>query len=227
MDHLPPVYPVGLVVQGQRCLVVGGGRVAAGKISGLLACGATVTVVAPEVHEAVALLAHEGAIAAIEGPPLDLQIREYRRGEAGGYRLVLTATGDPNVDGLVHRDAQSAGVWVNSADDVAHCSFLLPAVIRDGQVTVAVSTSGASPALAVWLRDRISETLGTGVGKLAELMAQARARIKDRGGRTDEVDWRNLLEGDLASVVAEGRIDEARKLLEAVVEGKDRGPSVG
>jgi len=211
------IFPVGLNVEGQPCLVVGGGRVAARKIAGLLACRAAVTVVAPEAHEAVRLLAAEGVIAAVDGAPLNLQIRPYERGEAARYRLVFTATGHPDVDAAVYEDAHRAGVWVNSADDAGHCTVLLPAVLRDGPVTVSVSTSGTSPALAVWLRDRLADLLGGGLGELAQLMADARERVKERTGTTEGVDWNALLEGPLPSLVAGGRIEEARTLLDEAV----------
>ncbi len=141
-----PIYPVGLVVQGRRCLVVGGGRVAARKIGGLLSCGAAVTVVAPEVHVAIGELAESGVIAAIDESPLEVHIRPYRSGEAADYLLVVAATGEAAVDDEVHRDAVGAGIWVNVADDPSRCTFVLPAVARDGVVSVAVSTAGASPA---------------------------------------------------------------------------------
>ncbi|MHB8593011.1 MAG: precorrin-2 dehydrogenase/sirohydrochlorin ferrochelatase family protein [Acidimicrobiales bacterium] len=214
-----PLYPVGLLVGGRRCLVVGGGRVAARKIASLLACGAAVTVVAPEAHEAVALLVGEGAIAAIDGPPLDLQLRPYRDGEAADYRLVITATGDAAVDGAVHRDAEAAGVWVNSADDPDHCTAVLPAVWRQGGVTVAVSSGGASPALSTWLRSRIAEVLGPTVGELAELLGEARRRVQAQGRSTEEVDWPALLAGPLPELVRQGRVPEARALLEEATDG--------
>jgi len=121
-----PIYPVGLVVKGRRCLVVGGGRVAARKIGGLLACGAAVSVVAPEVHVAIGELTDSGVIAAIDESPLEVQIRPYAAGEAAHYVLVIAATGDPAVDDAVYEDAQSAGVWVNVADDPSRCSVVLP-----------------------------------------------------------------------------------------------------
>jgi siroheme synthase-like protein len=214
-----PLYPVGLVLGGRRCLVVGGGRVAARKIASLLQCGATITVVAPEVHEALGLLAEAGAIEAIDGPPLDVQLRPYRPGEAAGYHLVVTATGDGEVDALVHRDAEEAGGWVNSADDPAHCSFVLPAVWRAGPVSVAVSTNGNSPALAAWLREQLAEILGPGVGTLAELLGEARRRLQDQGRSTEEVDWEALLKGSLPELVRQGRLTEARAQLDAVIEG--------
>jgi len=213
------IFPVGLVVRGQPCLVVGGGRVAARKIGALLAAGAAVTVVAPEAHEAVRALAEGGDLEAIDDHPLDLQLRPYRAGEAAGYRLVLAATGDPAVDVEVHRDAEAAGVWVNSADDPDHCSALLPAVHRDGPVTVTVSTGGASPAMASWLRDRIAEWLGLGLGELAALLAEGRETLREQGRSTAQVDWRALLEGPLPDLVRAGRIDEARQLLGEAING--------
>src|SRR6185437_5958070 len=98
------------------------------------------------------------------------------------FRLVVTATGRPEVDGAVHDDAEAAGVWLNSADDRAHSSFILPAVHRDGSVTVAVSTGGLSPAFASWLRDRLAAECGEHAGALAALIGEARERLR-RAGR--------------------------------------------
>jgi siroheme synthase-like protein len=219
------LYPVGLVVADRPCLVVGGGRVAARKISGLLRCGAIVTVVAPEAHVAVGLLAQDGAFDRIQGPPMTVHLRPYRPGEAAAYRLVVTATGDPSVNADVYRDAEEAGVWVNSADDPDRCTFVLPAVTRDGSVTVAVSTGGSSPALASWLRRRIADTVVPGLGPLAELLDEARASIHARGASTESVDWEALLDGPLPALVLEGDEAAARRLLDAAVEGATPAPS--
>jgi precorrin-2 dehydrogenase len=218
-----PLYPVCLVVRGRRCLVVGGGRVAARKVASLLECGAAVTMVAPEAHEALGALASSGVIAAIDGPPLDVQLRPYQSGEAARYQLVVTATGNREVDAAVHGDAEAAGVWVNSADDPAHCSFVTPAVWRATPVSVAVSTGGASPALATWLRDRVSEALGGDVATLAELLSELRQRLQAQGRPTQDVDWRALLQGPVPELVRAGRIDEARALLARAAEAP-QGP---
>jgi len=210
-----PIYPVGLVVKGRRCLVVGGGRVAARKISGLLACGAAVTMVAPEVHVAIGELTAAGVVAAIDESPLEVQIRPYRSGEAANYLLAVAATGEASVDEVVHRDALAAGVWVNVADDASRCTFILPAVARDGTVSIAVSTAGASPALAGWLRDRIVLALGPNLGDLAALLEEGRRRIHDQGGSTETLDWRAVLDGPLPEMVRQGRIDDARAALDA------------
>jgi siroheme synthase-like protein len=218
------LYPVGLIVAERPCLVVGGGPVAARKIAGLLACRADVTVVAPEAHVALGILAREGVFDLLAGPHLKVHLRPYRPGEAADYRLVVTATGDPAVDASVQRDAEAAAVWVNSADDPDHCTFVLPAVSREGPVTVAVSTGGSSPALASWLRDRIVEALGAGVGELATLLDEARRRLRERGASTESVDWRALLDGPLPELVARGETAAARRLLDAAVDRASPSP---
>jgi precorrin-2 dehydrogenase / sirohydrochlorin ferrochelatase len=213
-----PLYPVGLVVRGRRCLVVGGGRVAGRKVRSLLQCGAAVTIVAPEVHGALRLLAEDGPPGAAGEHPVDVQRRRYERGEAAGYRLVVAATGDPDVDAAVYEDAEAAGVWVNTADDPAHCTMVLPAVWRTGAVTVSVSTGGVSPALAGWLRTRVAESVGEHVGRLAALLGEARRRLQDEGRPTDSVDWLAILEGPVPALVAQGRLADARAAISLVAE---------
>lgn len=207
----PGLYPVALNVAGRNCLVVGGGAVAAGKVLGLVRSGAVVTVVAAEPGAALeAVLAPENA----PGPgSITVERRPYRAGEAAGYRLVVTATGTGEVDGTVVADAEAAGVWVNSADDPERSTFYLPSVHRDGPVVVAVSTGGASPALATWLRRRAGVQLGPDLGTLALLLEEARRRLQAAGRPTDSVDWQTLLDGSLPDLVRDGRMDEARRLV--------------
>lgn len=213
-----PQYPVSLVVSGRRCLVVGGGPVAARKVAGLLDGGARVTVVAPEVSEVVHSLA-EGLAGPGTTARLTIETRPYRSPEAADYRLVITATGHPEVDHAVFADAEAAGVWVNSADDVGNCSFLLPAVHRAGTVTVAVSTGGASPALARWLRTRAAATLDFDVAVVAELLDEARSLVKETGRSTESLDWDRILDSRVVPLVREGRADQARAVLRTFVDG--------
>jgi precorrin-2 dehydrogenase / sirohydrochlorin ferrochelatase len=198
-------YPVSLDVSNRPCLVVGGGRVGARKARGLLECGADVTVIAPSLSS---------DMEALEPRLHGLERRPYRRGDAAPFRLVVTATGLPEVDAAVFADAETSGVWVNSADDRAHSSFILPAVYRDGAVTMAVSTGGLSPALASWLRDRVATQCGEGVGALAQVLGEARARMLRAGQRRDAVEWVRLLDGPLPALVRSGDADNAKAIVD-------------
>jgi siroheme synthase-like protein len=157
-----PQYPVLLDLRGRPCLVVGGGRVALGKVRGLLAVDATVTVVAPDVFDELA--------------QLDVTVvrRPYEAGDLAGVRLAVAATDDPAVNHRVFLDGEAAGVWVNSADDPENCAFTLPAIARQGPITVAVSTGGHSPALASWLRDRLADEVGPEYEVLLQLLTERR-----------------------------------------------------
>ena len=208
-EQAPPAfYPVSLDVTGRACLVVGGGTVAARKARTLLDCGALVTVIAP-------LLAPE--MEELADRLHTVERRAYASGDAARFRLVMTATGLPDIDGAVHADAEAAGVWINSADDRAHSSFILPAVYRDASVTVAVSTGGLSPAFASWLRDRLAGACGGDVGALAALIGEAREQLKRDGRPGDSVDWTALLDGPLLDYVRAGDWDNAQAIVTAAV----------
>ena len=213
-----PLYPVNLGVAGRRCLVVGGGRVAARKIAGLLACGANVTVVAPDIADEIANLGGPTTAAG----SVEIARRRYTPGEAAHYRLVIAATGDRPVDRAVAADAEAAGVWVNVADDPSACTFTLPAIHRDGAVTVAVATSGTSPATAAWLRDRLAVAAGPGIGDLANLLAGARDRLQRHGIATEAMSWGRLLD-TIAGMVASGDVEQARRLVAAWEADQVRG----
>ncbi|HEX3461485.1 MAG TPA: bifunctional precorrin-2 dehydrogenase/sirohydrochlorin ferrochelatase [Acidimicrobiales bacterium] len=207
-----------LVVSGRRCLVVGGGAVAARKVEGLLDCGALVTVVAPDVSDVIHALG-VGLGTRDTTALLTIETRPYRSPEAADYRLVVTATGRPDIDHAVFADADAAGVWVNSADDVDNCSFLLPAVHRVGNVTVAISTGGSSPALAGWLRTRLAATVDFDVAVVAELLDQARSLVKGAGRSTESLDWGAILDSQVVPLVRQGRTEEARAVLRTFIDG--------
>ncbi len=201
-----------LALSGRRCLVVGGGPVATRKARSLLESGARVTVVAPQVTGEIERLASPPAGSSPATGSLEVSRRGYRSGEAAEYHLVATATGEPAVDALVVADALSAGVLVNNADSDPPGTVQMPAVHREGRVTVAVSTGGASPALARWLRDRIARSLPPGTDTLAVLLDQARLALRTAGRPTDAVDWAEVLDA-LAPLVAAGRVEQARAVL--------------
>ena len=198
-----PQYPVNLIVRDRPCLVVGGGRVAAQKVRGLLAAGADVHVVATRVEDDVRAL----------GVPVEE--RAYERGEVASYRLAVAATDDPEVNRAVFEDGEAAGVWVNSADDPASCSYTLPAVVRQGPITVAVSTGGRSPAMATWLRRRFEDDLGPEYETLLELLEERRTALREDGVATEGLNWQEVLDSGMLDLVRAGRVAEARERLQA------------
>jgi len=197
------LYPVALVVAGKRCVVVGGGPVAARKAAGLVDAGADVIVVAPDIS------------AEIREMPVEVAERPYRKGDLDQAWLVIAATDEPSVNRQVHADGHDARVWVNAADDPDACTFTLPAVVRRGPVTVAVSTGGHSPALAGWLREQIAAELGPEIAGLAELLSEARDELKAAGRSTENVDWRRALDSDMLELIRTGRKAQARERLQA------------
>jgi precorrin-2 dehydrogenase/sirohydrochlorin ferrochelatase len=203
------LYPVNLVLTGRRCVVVGGGSVAARKVEGLVSAGAEVVVVAPSVVESIR---SRGDVSVVE--------RRYRTGDLDGAWLAVAATDDPAVNRLVHDDGEAARVWVNAADDPPSCSFTLPAVLRRGPVQVAVSTSGHSPALAAWIRSQIAESLGPEVALLAEWLSEAREEMKATGRSTEDVDWRTALDSDMLELIRSGQTALARERLQACLSSQ-------
>jgi siroheme synthase-like protein len=198
-----PLYPVNLVVDGRRCLVVGGGPVALQKARGLVDAGARVTVVAPRLDTAIRELAEVA------------EARPYRRGEAADYRLVVAATGDPATNQQVYDDAEAAGGWINSADDPDRCTVTLPAKLRQGRLTVTVSTAGHSPAVAAWLRDRLADELGPEYDQLIGLLGDERSRVQSEGRSPQDLDWRSALDSGILELIRAGRLDAARERLRA------------
>lgn len=180
-------YPVFLDLADVAVLVVGGGPVALRKATGLAKAGAIVTVIAPDLVDGFPVVAQR------------IEQRPYCCGDVAGYQLVITATNDPAVNALVASDAKTYGVWANSADDPDNCSFILPAVVQRGLVIVAVSTGGASPALARRLRTDIATNhLTAGVEAAAIELGRQRAAIHATGASTEDVNWNEQIDAALA-----------------------------
>lgn len=196
-------YPVNLVVDGRRCLVVGGGKIARRKVEGLLACGAEVTVVAPRVDTELAAL-----------PGVTIAERPWEPADMAGVWLVIAATDDPAVNRAVFDEGQRTGTWVNGADDPANCSFTLPSVVRRGDLQVTVSTGGRSPALATWLRRRLEGEIGAEYAVLLDLLATERDGLKAAGKSTEGLDWQSALDSDMLGLIRNGDLAHARERLQ-------------
>jgi precorrin-2 dehydrogenase/sirohydrochlorin ferrochelatase len=206
-------YPVVLRIRGASCVVVGGGRAAAGKIGPLLAAGARVTVISPEVDEAIAVLAEDGKLTVIGrayGGANDLR----------GAVLAFAATDRDDVNEAVCRDAATLGIPVCDTGRPERGTFLLPAVMRRGKLTMAVSTSGASPALARKIRDELREAYGPEYGEALDFLAEIRRLIREKVPDPAERSalLKELAERDVIGLAREGRLAFVRRRLLADLE---------
>jgi len=172
------MLPIILDLTGRKALVVGGGRIAFRKAKALADEGAHVTVISPDFVDDFSTT-----------PNATLIQRTYEPGDTHGFQLVITATGNHPVDQLIYDEGNACGTWVNSADDPDRCSFYLAATHRDGNVIVAVSTEGKSPALASHLRNTIAEQLPNNLASIALELDRQRSEIKNQGVSTESINW--------------------------------------
>lgn len=208
----PPLFPAFLDLRDKAVVIVGGGEVAARKARALERCGAKVTVVAPEICAALEERVRRGTI--------HHRAARFEQEHVAGAELVVAATDDEHVNAAVALAARSAGIAVNVADDVELSSFVMASVIERGPLQVAISTSGASPALARRLRARLEGAIPEGYGALATLAGRYRTtairRLPDAQARKRF--WERVMEGPIAAHAIEGREAEAREALERALD---------
>ena len=183
------MLPIILDLRGRKALVVGGGRIAYRKALSLAEEGAHVTVVSPNFVDDFSTM-----------PNSTLIKRTFEPGDTLGFQLVITATGNHEVDQMIYDEANARGTWVNSADDPDRCSFYLAATHRDGNVIVAVSTEGKSPALASHLRNTIAEQLPNNLANIALELDRQRSEIKNQGVSTESINWGRRIREALSPV---------------------------
>jgi precorrin-2 dehydrogenase/sirohydrochlorin ferrochelatase len=165
-----PFYIACLRLSGRKCLVVGGGEIGLEKVEGLLACDGRVTLIAPEARPELARLALEGSIA--------WERREYESGDLEGAFMAIAATDDTDVNIRVFDDAERRAMLANVVDVPPLCNFILPAIVRTGPLAIAISTAGASPALAKRMKREIGELFGEQYAELAIMLNDARGWAK-------------------------------------------------
>lgn len=164
-------FPMLLKLTGRKCLVVGAGTIAAGKIESLLRCEADLTVIAPCADDAIQELARTGRLA--------WQRREFSAEDVQGMLLAIAATNSGETNAAVFRACTEQGVLCNSVDDPEHCDFIYPAVVRRGPLQIAISTGGRSPALASRLRRELEEQFGPEWGAWIEELGRQRDALAD------------------------------------------------
>lgn len=191
-------FPVCLKIVGRQCLVIGGGRVGERKVKGLLAHGAEVKVISPELSEALSVLLQAGTI--------DWLPRLYQDGDLAGAFLVIAATDDPAVQERVHAEAEARNILLNVADVPKWCNFILPATARRGDLSISVSTAGKSPALASTLRQALEVQFGPEYGVLVDILGALRDTVlaSGRPHAENKVIFARLADPEMARWIKEG-----------------------
>ena len=204
-----PFYIACLRLSGRRCVVVGGGEIGLEKVEGLLACDGEVVLVAPEAHPELERLAAEGSIR--------WERREYRADDLDRTFLVIAATSNTDVNIAVYEDGEARAMLVNVVDVPPLCNFILPAIVRQGPLAIAISTAGASPALAKRMKREIAATYGEPYARLAVLLNEVRGWAK--GALPTYQDRKEFFEGivngdpDPVALLAAGQEHEVRELI--------------
>lgn len=170
-------FPFYTEIAGRNGVIIGGGRVAARKVEKLLAFGPKLTVIAPEIEPCIRELE---AVAEEKGAaPLMLKERMFQMPDLTGADFVIAATDDETLNGRVSEYCMAEHIPVNVVDDRAKCSFLFPALVQEGDLTIGICTNGRSPAAAAWVRKKISQQLPDGLGQTIDLMGQIRTYIME------------------------------------------------
>ncbi len=198
-------FPIFVEMKKRRCLMIGGGMVAERKIAGLLEAGAVVTVISPDVTERIARWSKDKLIQFVA--------RRYQSGDLSSYELAFVATDDGKVNTAAFEEGRARGVWVNCADDPMHCDFILPSVLRRGDLTVAVSSGSSSPALARTIREELEMYLSREYEQLAKLAAEARVEVHKRALDVPFETWRRALSGDVRQLLLRGEVARAKSRL--------------
>jgi precorrin-2 dehydrogenase/sirohydrochlorin ferrochelatase len=200
-------YPVCLDVSGRRCVIVGGGEVAERKVRRLMDCGAEVLVVSESLSPALQTMKSDGLLSHIQAG--------YSSDLIEGAFLVIGATDRAEVNEAVSRDAKRQGILVNIVDDPERCNFILPSLHRRGDLMIAVSTGGKSPALAKKLRKEMARHYGPEFETLLRIMGQIRSKIISRGypPEKNKALFESVIDSDIIDHIREKRWDKVKAMI--------------
>lgn len=207
------IFPISLKLKGQRCLIVGAGRIAFRKAQLLIQAGAVLDVMAPKIYAELEqlLLLHQGRYLAQAFEP-DMSLRSYR--------LVIAATNDAQVNAEVFRCCEMENVLVNSVDDPPHCRFMVPAIVDRSPIVVSIASNGTSPVMSRQLRTQLESILPHGLGRLAAFSGEWRQRVKLKIENPDQrrIFWEDLYASPLKELVFQGQHAQANQLMQDALE---------
>ncbi len=206
------LYPVFLDVRARKCVVVGGGEIAARKAEALLDAGAAVTVISPEFCQDLEEHAAAGRIACIRTP--------YREDALDDAFVAVAATDDEAVNTRVNRDCRARNIIVNVVDVPELCDFHVPSIIRSGDITVAIGTGGKSPALSRHLRLMLQDKIGPEYGQLLDILGALRDTVKEKvpGQKRRHALWLKLIDSGILDELRAGRVQSAEQMAKHIVE---------
>ena len=204
-------YPVYIELREQPCVVIGGGKIAEGKVEGLLAAQANVTVISPDLTARLRGLLEEKQITYLA--------RTYQPGDLTGAFMVICATDQAEINYQVWQEATSNRQLVNVVDDTPRCNFIAPSILRKGDLTIAISTSGKAPALAVRLKERLQHELGPEYERFLELAGELREPLARQvpDFETRKALWYEIVDSEILEVLARGDESAAREIISRVV----------
>ena len=214
---MPAYYPVFIDVSDRQCVVIGGGSIGEEKVHKLLDCGARLVVISPDVNAGVRELADSGGVTWVQ--------RDYQPGDLKGAFIAIAATDDNKVNRLIADEANERNVLLNVVDVTHLCTFIAPSVARRGDVTIATSTGGASPALARKFREELSGSRLLEYADLTPLLSEARAELKRLRVTVDPNHWQTCITENLLDMVQAGKTEEAKNtLMSNLIDGKVASP---
>ena len=199
---MPSYYPVFLDLRGRECVIIGGGEVSEHKLGNLLDCGAQITIISPQVTPGIRARAEKGEVV--------WKARPYQAGDLKGAFIAIAATDDNKVNRAVTEEAREEKVLLNVADVTHLCMFIAPAIVKRGEVTVAISTGGASPALARRLREQLQKSEVLEYADLVEVLRDARTEVKRRRAQVHPDRWQECIDEQLLRMAQNG--DKGRAL---------------
>ncbi len=204
-------YPVFLDLSGKNCLVVGGGRVAERKIRTLLDCGAHVRVVSRELTEWIDDQVKNGRV--------EFAGEQFHPGQMEGVRLVIAATSNSELNREVARKADSRSIWCNVADQPEDCTFILPSIVVRGDLTIAISTSGKSPALARKIREELEKKFGEEYAKFTEILGLIRKQVLEKydGEEDRKKIFTSLVESNIVELIKNSQWKHVESVLSRIL----------
>lgn len=205
-------YPINLILKGRKCLVIGAGAVAERKIRRLLECGARITVVSPEVTAGVRAMAKKGAVA--------LKKRKAVLKDLRGAYLVIAATADRAANTMAYSYCNKNGILINVVDRPKECTFIVPSILKRGDLTISISTDGVSPTLARSIRIELQRKFGREYAQFLRMLKTIRPRALERikSMRSRKAFFQKAVRSDVMELLRRNKADQAKRTLERILE---------